>query len=178
MTAENVHLTFEERQRLEIVEGLRDRAHDLATGIMMSEVKEQVEWRGADLIEELLSEAEASADMIRTLSEDAQRYEKWVNDLQSGMYVNCVYCGHRYGPGETTPVSMADALKEHIAQCPKHPMSALQSQLSEARELLERFSDCEGRGGMTDYEFSKLVLTESNAFLSRTPTHEQDKADG
>ena len=49
----------------------------------------------------------------------------WVNDLQSGLYVNCVYCGHCYGPRETTPVSMADALKAHVEQCPKHPMSAL-----------------------------------------------------
>jgi hypothetical protein len=49
----------------------------------------------------------------------------WIADLQSGMYVNCVYCGHRYGPNETTPVSMADALKAHIAQCPEHPMAGL-----------------------------------------------------
>lgn len=41
----------------------------------------------------------------------AERLKHWVDDLQSGMFVNCVYCGHRYGPGETTPVSMADALK-------------------------------------------------------------------
>jgi hypothetical protein len=54
-----------------------------------------------------------------------RRRERWVADLQSGLYVNCVYCGHRYGPGETTPVSMADALKAHVAQCPEHPMSAL-----------------------------------------------------
>src|SRR3990167_11443477 len=47
----------------------------------------------------------------------------WVNDLQSGLYVNCVYCGHCYGPRETTPVSMADALKAHVEQCPKHPRS-------------------------------------------------------
>jgi hypothetical protein len=62
-------------------------------------------------------------------AEEAGRMQDWVNDLQSGMYVNCVYCGHRYGPGETTPVSMADALKAHIEQCPKHPMSALKRQV-------------------------------------------------
>ena len=57
--------------------------------------------------------------------------EQWIKDLQSGMYVNCVYCGHRYGPGETTPVSMADALKSHIEICPKHPMSALRAAFRE-----------------------------------------------
>ena len=54
-----------------------------------------------------------------------ERLEQWIRDLQSGMYVNCVYCGHRYGPKDKVPVAMAEALKQHIAQCPKHPMSAL-----------------------------------------------------
>lgn len=54
-------------------------------------------------------------------------YMQWVNDLQSGMYVNCVYCGHRYGPSDKTPVSMADMLKEHIERCPEHPMSKLKA---------------------------------------------------
>lgn len=56
--------------------------------------------------------------------------KQWVDDLQSGMYVNCVYCGHRYGPGETTPVSMADALKAHVEQCPEHPASKLKAELA------------------------------------------------
>jgi hypothetical protein len=65
------------------------------------------------------------------LATECDRLQKWVDDLQSGMYVNCVYCGHRYGPCETTPVSMADALKAHVEQCPKHP-------LFEARQALLR----------------------------------------
>jgi DNA-directed RNA polymerase subunit RPC12/RpoP len=50
------------------------------------------------------------------------RLKQWVQDLQSGMYVNCVYCGHRYGPKDKTPVSMADLLKQHIEVCPEHPL--------------------------------------------------------
>ena len=65
-----------------------------------------------------------------------KRLTEWVADLQSGMYVNCVYCGHRYGPGETTPVSMADALKAHVEQCPEHPMSALKRENEELRAAL------------------------------------------
>jgi hypothetical protein len=57
------------------------------------------------------------------------------------MYVNCVYCGHRYGPKENTPVSMADVLKDHIEKCPKHPMSVLRSKCEDLEkqnaELLE-----------------------------------------
>ena len=54
---------------------------------------------------------------------EVERLSTWVNDLQSGMYVNCVYCGHRYGPQKDTPVTMADTLKAHIETCPKHPLS-------------------------------------------------------
>ena len=48
---------------------------------------------------------------------------RWVADLMSGMYVNCVYCGHRYGPRESALTSMADVLKRHIERCPEHPLS-------------------------------------------------------
>jgi hypothetical protein len=68
------------------------------------------------------------------LRQEIERLKKWVDDLQSGIYVNCVYCGHQYGPKETTPVSMADALKAHIEQCPKHPMSVLRALLRECLE--------------------------------------------
>ena len=41
---------------------------------------------------------------------------------------------------------MADALKEHIEQCPKHPMSALKAELAELKLLAEE------RGkGLNDY---------------------------
>jgi polyhydroxyalkanoate synthesis regulator phasin len=59
------------------------------------------------------------------------RLERWVADLESGMYINCVYCGHRYGPREGTPVAMADVLKEHIEVCPKHPAAALKKRVAE-----------------------------------------------
>jgi hypothetical protein len=59
------------------------------------------------------------------LRENVHGLSQWVADLQSGMYVNCVYCGHRYGPDSDTPVAMADILKEHIAECPKHPLSIM-----------------------------------------------------
>ena len=51
---------------------------------------------------------------------------QWINDLQTGMYINCVYCGHRYGPNsEEIP---ADALRRHVASCPEHPLGILVSQ--------------------------------------------------
>ncbi len=59
------------------------------------------------------------------LQNELARYKRWVKDLQSGMYINCVYCGHRYGPADEVPASMAEALKNHVENCPEHPMSAL-----------------------------------------------------
>lgn len=48
---------------------------------------------------------------------------QWINDLQTGLYINCVYCGHRYAP--RTEEVPADALRRHVASCPEHPMSHL-----------------------------------------------------
>jgi len=83
---------------------------------------------------------------ITSLKEENERLVKWVDDLQSGMYINCVDCGHRYGPKDKVPCTMANALKQHIEQCPKHPMSALKKSLAaaekrerELREKVERY---------------------------------------
>ena len=67
------------------------------------------------------------------------RLTQWVNDLQSGMYVNCVCCGHRYGPAKDTPVSMAGVLKQHIEQCPAHPMSFLKAENAVLKEELKKY---------------------------------------
>ena len=75
-------------------------------------------------------------ESIDDLQKEIGRYQQWVNDLQSGMHINCVYCGHRYGPCEETPVSMAEVLKEHIEQCPKHPLSAMKQRAEELAGLL------------------------------------------
>jgi len=59
---------------------------------------------------------------------------KWVNDLQTKLYINCVYCGHRYGPGdEQVP---AEALAEHIKTCPEHPLSRALAGLKGALDTL------------------------------------------
>ena len=74
-----------------------------------------------------------SLDKLAFLEQDNKRLRQWVDDLQSEMYVNCVYCGHRYGPKDKTPTSMAEVLKKHIEVCPKHPMAALRRELEELR---------------------------------------------
>lgn len=55
---------------------------------------------------------------------EERRLMRWVTDLLSGKYVNCVYCGHRYGPTDTTPTSMSEILTEHIKHCEHHPLNS------------------------------------------------------
>ncbi len=72
---------------------------------------------------------------------EIERLRSWVADLQSGMYINCVYCGHRYGPREDTPVAMAEVLKEHIAQCPEHPLSHANAEIERLRAIVDQLRD-------------------------------------
>jgi hypothetical protein len=81
-------------------------------------------------VAKLIAEHDAAKDA------EIERLKQWVSDCQSGMYVNCVYCGHRYGPGDEVPSSMADVLKEHIEQCPKHPMSKLKAENERLRDII------------------------------------------
>jgi len=57
--------------------------------------------------------AECRAEIIRL--------DKWIDDLQSKMYVNCAYCGFRFGPRDTTKAAMTDVIKQHVRQCQRHP---------------------------------------------------------
>lgn len=89
------------------------------------------------LIAKEQQDAHVAANLRNThLQERIATLEAWVDDLQSGMWINCVYCGHRYGPQESTPVSMADVLKEHIRQCPQHPLSKTLTALRNLVEIL------------------------------------------
>jgi DNA repair exonuclease SbcCD ATPase subunit len=87
---------------------------------------------------ELESVNDACALREQELESEVQRLKQWVADCQSGMYINCVYCGHRYGTREDTPVAMADVLKEHIEQCPQHPLSAMKKAHEELYQRLKR----------------------------------------
>ena len=89
--------------------------------------------------------AENEAQRSHLANELIPQLEQWISDLQSGMYVNCVYCGHRYGPKDSVPTTMADALKKHVEQCLKHPMSALRSQLADLQTTLNMRWDADQR---------------------------------
>lgn len=101
---------------------------------------EAAAWPPTDGLECLLKEG---ANHVIYLLAEIDRFKAWVDDLQSDMYINCVYCGHRYGPNTEVPASMADVLKEHIEQCPKHPMSKLKAENQRLREAAKPFVEIE-----------------------------------
>ena len=52
------------------------------------------------------------------------------------MYVNCIYCGFRYGRKDEVPVSHAAILKHHIINCPEHPLSKALEVMRECVEMI------------------------------------------
>jgi hypothetical protein len=76
-------------------------------------------------IPEVQTELVETAKALVAPTERELALEQWVSDLQADTYINCVYCGHRYGPDSEVPATMADVLKEHVEQCSAHPMAAL-----------------------------------------------------
>lgn|GEM_PF-4605749 len=76
--------------------------------------------------------------------QEIHQLTQWIHDCQSGMYINCVYCGHRYGPADEVPATMQEALYEHIATCPKHPLSKAQAETAEGKQEIERLHSWDG----------------------------------
>lgn len=60
----------------------------------------------------------------------------WVDDLQSGMFINCVYCGHRYGPQDEVSATRQQMLYDHIKICPKHPLSTALTKIAALKQQL------------------------------------------
>jgi hypothetical protein len=98
--------------------------------------------RAADARNEVLM---LKTEVLTEVLDALDSAEKWVADLQSGMYINCVYCGHRYGPRKDTPVAMAEVLRKHIEQCPEHPLSAMKVRAEKAETDLK---DCRALAGL------------------------------
>ncbi len=86
------------------------------------------------------------------LIKENKRLEAWIDDLQSGMYINCVYCGHRYGPnsGPNTlnfHLTMRKSLEQHIEECPKHPLSAAKKVIERLKTILKEDNNAPNQKG-------------------------------
>jgi hypothetical protein len=113
-------------------------------------------------------ERDAERAEVARLLEETDRLRAWVNDLHSGMYINCVYCGHRYGPNDEVPESMSDVLKRHVEQCPAHPMSKLKSDRDALREALRDVCElarvADGQGYLDKHD--KALLDRCHGLLT------------
>ncbi|HEC62245.1 MAG TPA: hypothetical protein ENI27_08330, partial [bacterium] len=60
---------------------------------------EELQKENESEVQGLKDDKEFLTDRVRQLSNaeaEVKQLKQWVHDLQSGMYINCVYCGHRY----------------------------------------------------------------------------------
>lgn len=107
---------------------------------MKPEAKRKIAWICERLEDAQITNHQYLAEDAKGALEDCvaaiEKREKWIADLQSGMYVNCIYCGHRYGPSTDTPTSMADVLKAHAEQCAAHPLAEASKTIEHLSELL------------------------------------------
>lgn len=157
-TIENINALPEPlRKWVHDLETRCDPAGDLRARVLAEERAETAE-RDRDLFKR---KYETASDQLVAMTGERNRMEserdalqQWVHDLQAGMFINCVYCGHRYGPGDEVPATMAEALKEHIEQCQKHPMSALNERLRNLEAAL-----------VTARQACKLAIKQANAVL-------------
>lgn len=139
----------------------------------LKEAKDYVESLRAALVEKQ-DKIDAFVLIVEDLEADVERYKSWVNDLHSGMYINCVYCGHQYGPKDRVSMAMADVLKEHIEKCPKHPMSLLRAEnerLEEdlrLRNLLPREQQIRNAGFTEGWDW--ILLTNRQSVDTQGPT--------
>jgi hypothetical protein len=100
--------------------------------------------------------APRAESILQALRGRLRAAERWIDDLHSGMWINCVYCGHCYGPRHATPATlpearepaMADALRQHIAQCPAHPMSGLLAAARHAESVIDHMMLMDGLTGV------------------------------
>jgi hypothetical protein len=100
---------------------------------------------GTEPLDEAAALIEQDGIELARLAAENKQLRDWKDDLHAGMYINCVYCGHRYGPDDEVPATMAQALYDHIQQCPEHPLSHASARIAalEAalRELLDAVDD-------------------------------------
>jgi len=99
---------------------------------LITELEQKVECL-KDHRQTLVNVINAPSPTIDKLQTDLEHYKKWVDELQSGLYINCVFCGHCYGPRDDPTSRMADVLKRHVENCPEHPMSKLKREIEELK---------------------------------------------
>ena len=94
-----------------------------------------------DLMDFFCNDGPYLLELVDKQENEVRQLKAWVSDLQAGCYINCVYCGHRYGPDSEVSSSMANVLKEHVEKCPQHPLSKSKELVDEAETLFREVQE-------------------------------------
>ena len=87
------------------------------------------------------SRLKAEAETLRRERDEARAYAERLYSECSGTAraVACVWCGHVYPDG--TPASQDERLRQHIEECPDHPVGALKVENERLRTALRAAAD-------------------------------------
>lgn len=109
---------------------------------------------------DLKVEKERVEQLEKKLKSEILRYDAWIEDILSEKYVNCAYCGHRYGK-ENDSANM-EAVRKHVENCSKHPMAKEKERADKAealaRELVELLKEADNLIGLASYLISDINL--------------------
>ena len=86
---------------------------------------------------------------IEQLTAERDEAREWVRRLQqTTQTLTCVYCGKEYPPG--SPTHGSEVLTEHIRQCDKHPMRAVEQSRDKLRVALVSLVGVDGKEELTE----------------------------
>jgi hypothetical protein len=127
------------------------------------------------VVKELRLTTSAREKTVTELEQELERKRKWIEDLQNKGFVNCVYCGCRFGPAETTAPVLSDVLKRHMEECSKHPMSDLKKRLDCSEKGVQELAsrnvalDCANRKLALALEIAAGMLSASPGYIDKHP---------
>lgn len=92
------------------------------------------------------SELDLCITEIKELQAKNKELEIWIDNLQSGTVITCVYCGHIHSVQKNShPLTVREALRKHIEICPKHPMSKskteMEAKIKDLHKTIDAYRD-------------------------------------
>lgn len=80
--------------------------------------------------------------------------------MSESRVVTCAFCGEAYPDG--TPTSGAEMLAQHIRECRKHPMRALEKKAARLRDALTRVVGASSRSELEEMTLGLYLMPDSD----------------
>ncbi len=100
-------------------------------------------------------------ERIEILEAAVKEKDEWIDRLEDGRIVTCVYCGHAYPP--ETQRSKRKILYEHIKLCPKHPLRHAEEQIATLIAELDAWKSVFGTTQLTHAQARLEQAEKANA---------------